>query len=145
MFIVGFVVNRITRSQTPHGTPHDPPTLGQSVGIPYISQVDLTSAILEHRSLAADFACTSNKAGLVVSGDGLLKLASLLQSIALLQPLCELNPAQMNAGFMELVRQCPKVDKGRYATKIWAGLRAERLCTVMNHARRVVRDGGCMH
>ena len=51
----------------------------------------------------------------------------------------------MKAAFMELVRQYPKVDKGRYATKIWAGLRAERLCAVMNHARRVVRYGWCMH
>ena len=126
--------------------PLDPLMPGQSVGIPYISQADLNSAILEHRSLAADFGVyeQQSRAG-AVSGDGLLKLAPLLQSIVLLQPLCELNHAQMKAAFMELVRQDPKVDKGRYATKIWAGLRAERLCTVMNHVRRVVRDGGRVH
>ena len=118
---------------------------GQSVGIPYISQVDLNSAILAHKSLAADFGVyeQQSKAG-AVSRDGILKLAPLLQPIVLLQPLCELNHAQMKAAFMELARQDPKVDKGRYATKIWAGLRAERLRIVMNHARRAVRDGGCM-
>ena len=125
--------------------PHDPHMPGQSVGIPYISQVDLNSAILEHRSLAADFGVyeQQSRAG-VVSGDGILKLVPLLQSIALLQPLCELNHAHMKAAFMELARQDPKVDKGRYATKIWAGLRAERLCNVMNHVSRVVRYGGCI-
>ena len=101
---------------------------------------------MEHRRLAADDGVYEQQSRVgAVSGDGRLKLFSLLQSIVLLQPLCELNHAQMKAAFVEIVRQDPKVDKGRYATNIWAGLRAERLCTVMNHVRRVVRDGGCMH
>ena len=79
----------------------------------------MNSAILEHRSLAADFGVYEQQSRVgAVSGDGLLKLAPLLQSIVLLQPLCELSHAHMQAAFMELARQYPKVDKGRYATKI---------------------------
>ena len=106
----------------------------------------MNSAILEHTSLTANCGLyeQQNKAG-AVSRDGLLKLAPLLQSIMLLQPLCELNHAQMQATCMEPVWQYPKANKGKYATKIWTTLRAKRLCAVMNHVRKVVRYGGCMH
>jgi len=75
-------------------------------------------------------------------GRGLVALIDLLQAIVELCPGAELATGAAKQALLLLVVQRPEINTSKYNNGIWAGLRVERLATILNHLRRISREPG---
>ena len=75
-----------------------------------------------------------------VNGRALSQVSSFLKDLVSIQKCCEFNHSQMKAAYMNLAKEKPNVSTGKFVSKVWSGLRAERVTTVLSHVRRVCRS-----
>jgi dsDNA-binding SOS-regulon protein len=77
---------------------------------------------------------------MAAKGSGLVKLAPLIESIVDMQPCAELPLAQLKNTLLQLVLERPSWNGTRYRNDHYAGMRTERVMTLLHHVRRVVRE-----
>jgi hypothetical protein len=70
-------------------------------------------------------------------GSGLLMLLPLVKALLRLQPTAAIAVAQLKKSLLLLGAKSPGADTSQYGNDHWAGLRPERLLTLLNHVRRV--------
>eukprot|EP00959_Pyramimonas_sp_CCMP1952_P230415 4817176-Pyramimonas_sp.AAC.1 len=115
----------------------------QGYKIPYCSQDALNRALIKRGDVAVNLGQYGHiSKSCAVNGKAMWHIAPFLADLVSIQACCEFNHSQMKAAFLNLVKEKPTVSTGKYLAKVWAGLRSERLTTVLSHVRRVVRDDG---
>jgi hypothetical protein len=77
---------------------------------------------------------------MAAKGSGLVAMAPLIESIVDLQPCAELPLSQLKNTLLQLVLDRPSWNSTRYRNDHYAGMRTERLMTLLHHVRRVVRE-----
>jgi hypothetical protein len=77
---------------------------------------------------------------MAAKGSGLVAMAPLIESIVDMQPSAELPLAQLKTALLQLVLGHPAWNSTRYRNDHYAGMRTERLMTLLHHVRRVVRE-----
>ena len=77
---------------------------------------------------------------MAAKGSGLVAMAPLIESIVDLQPCAELPLSQLKSTLLQLVLDRPSWNSTRYRNDHYAGMRTERLMTLLHHVRRVVRE-----
>jgi hypothetical protein len=77
---------------------------------------------------------------MAAKGSGLVALAPLIESIVDMQPCAELPLAQLKNTLLQLVLGRPSWNGTRYRNDHYAGMRTERVMTLLHHVRRVVRE-----
>ena len=77
---------------------------------------------------------------MAAKGSGLVAMAPLIESIVDMQPSAELPLAQLKTALLQLVLGHPAWNGTRYRNDHYAGMRTERLMTLLHHVRRVVRE-----
>ena len=77
---------------------------------------------------------------MAAKGSGLVMLAPLIESIVDMQPCAELPLAQLKNTLLQLVLERPSWNGTRYRNDHYAGMRTERVMTLLHHVRRVVRE-----
>ena len=77
---------------------------------------------------------------MAAKGSGLVAMAPLIESIVDMQPSAELPLAQLKTALLQLVLEHPAWNGTRYRNDRYAGMRTERLMTLLHHVRRVVRE-----
>ena len=95
-----------------------------------------------HVNLIKDFGRYERRARAdSADGSGLVDLQVLLSEILEMSPTGYLNANAVKAGLLDMVVKQPSVNVSPYNNQVWAGLRCERLTTIMNHVRRLSREG----
>ena len=77
---------------------------------------------------------------MAAKGSGFVAMAPLIESIVDMQPSAELPLAQLKTALLQLVLGHPAWNSTRYRNDHYAGMRTERLMTLLHHVRRVVRE-----
>ena len=78
---------------------------------------------------------------MAASGSGLHYLRDMLAGITQFCPGAFLEPVTVKSAMMRLIDSDTSVNGNERNSKtVWAGLKTERLVTVLYHLRRVVRD-----
>ena len=77
---------------------------------------------------------------MAAKGSGLVALAPLIESIVDMQPCAKLPLAQLKNTLLQLVLERPSWNGTRYRNDHYAGMRTERVMTLLHHVRRVVRE-----
>ena len=77
---------------------------------------------------------------MAAKGSGLVAMAPLIESIVDMQRSAELPLAQLKTALLQLVLGHPAWNSTRYRNDHYAGMRTERLMTLLHHVRRVVRE-----
>ena len=72
--------------------------------------------------------------------EGLIKSAGLIEDVLLLEPSAELHPQPVKAALLKLLSGNASLNTTQFNGQVWINLRAERLCTLLNHVRKAARD-----
>ena len=107
----------------------------------YCDQGYLNTIFKEERALICDldeYEHISRNAA--VSGNALISVVSLLGKLVTLNKHAEFPHSQIKAAALHLLRSEPTLNKSGFTNKVWAGFRAERVCCILYHVRRVARD-----
>ena len=108
--------------------------------VPLCSQTALNEVVVKVPSVADLGVYEHIGRSCAVDGDGLCAIVDVLEGLVQMNPGMEFNFSQLKAAYMNLVFTKPKVNTSKYPNKVWAGLKSERLITVLYHVRRVVRN-----
>ena len=72
-----------------------------------------------------------------------LALVSLSPFLSALFKVCqegEVNPKPLRLALMQVLCDAPSLNKSKFNGQVWVNLRAERLCTILYHMRKIARD-----
>lgn len=74
------------------------------------------------------------------SYEGLVANSPLLEEILVLEASAELHPASVKAALLRLLSSDGSVNSTIFNGQVWINLRQERLCTLLCHLRKAVRE-----
>ncbi len=75
-----------------------------------------------------------------VDGAALVASRPFLDRLLDICPTAELKGVSCKAALLDLVTENPAINRTQYKNIVFAGMRQERLCTIMNHLRRLKRE-----
>ena len=101
----------------------------------------LFSCLDKHKKLVAhlgEYESISRNGG--PSFEGLVSNAAFIEDLLLLEPSAELNPASVKTALLRVLSTDASLNQSKFNGQVWINLRQERICTLLCHVRKAVRD-----
>ena len=108
---------------------------------PFVDGVLLFKRLEKHKKIVANLGEyeTLSRNG-ALSYEGLVQNAPLIEDLVLLAPSAELNPASVKTSLLRALATDASLNQSKFNGQVWINLRQERLCTLLSHVRKAVRD-----